>query len=128
MQQTYKLYSMTIKPIRTEKDYQAALKKIDALIAIDPKEGTTAFDELEIISTLVGAYEDLHHPIEAPDPVAAVKYIMKEKGLSRQDILKYFGGNKSLASAVLNKKREMSKSVIRALYHGLGIPYEILMG
>ena len=118
---------MKIKPIRTEKDYKAGLKRIDELIAINPKEGTPAFDELDIVSTLVESYESIHHPIEAPDPVAAIKYIMSEKGLSQKDIIKYFGGNKSLVSAVLSKKRELSKRVIKALHDGLGIPYEVLM-
>lgn len=118
---------MKINPIRTEKDYKAGLKRIDELIAIDPKEGTPAFDELDIVSTLVESYESIHHPIEAPDPVAAIKYIMEEKGLSQKDIIKYFGGNKSLVSAVLNRKRDLSKRVIKALHDGLGIPYEVLM-
>lgn len=118
---------MKIKPIRTEKDYRAALKRIDELIRHDPKEGTPAFDELDIVSTLVEAYEAVHYPIEAPDPVAAIKYIMNEKGLSQKDIVKYFGGSKSLVSAVLHKKRELSKRVIKALHNGLDIPYEVLM-
>ena len=118
---------MKIKPIRTEKDYRASLIRIDELIAGDPKEGTPEFDELDVISTLVEAYENIHYQIEAPDAVAAIKYIMAEKGLRQKDIVKYFGGNKSLVSSVLNKKRELSKNVIKALHHGLGIPYDILM-
>lgn len=118
---------MKIKPIRTEKDYRASLKRIDELIALDPKEGTSAYDELDIISTLVESYESEHHVIDAPDPVDAIKYIMSEKGLSQKDIVKYFGGNKSLVSAVLHKRRELSKRVIKALHEGLNIPYEVLM-
>lgn len=118
---------MKIKPIRTERDYRAALKRIDEIIALDPKAGTPAFDELDIISTLVESYESIHHEIEAPDPVAAIKYIMSEKGLSQKDMVKYFGGNKSLVSAVLHKKRELSKRIIKALHDGLDIPYEVLM-
>ena len=79
---------MKIKPIRTEKDYRAGLKRIDELIAMNPREGTSAFDELDIISTLVESYESIHHPIETPDAVAAIKYIMSEKGLSQKDIVK----------------------------------------
>ncbi len=118
---------MAIRPIRTEKDYRAALKRIDALIALDPKEGTAAYDELDIISTLAEAYETLHYPIEAPNPVEAIKYIMEEKGLEQKDLAKYFNGNKGLVSAVLSHKRELSKRVIKSLHEGLGIPYEILM-
>src|SRR5690606_32331878 len=116
-----------IKPIRTEKDYRAALKKIDALVVLDPAEGTSAYDELDILSTLVEAYESLHYPIEAPNPVAAIKYIMQEKGLEQKDLVKYFNGNKGLVSAVLSRKRALSKNVIKSLHEGLGIPYEILM-
>lgn len=118
---------MNVKPIRTEKDYREALKRIDELIALDPKERTSDFDELDVISTLVESYENIHYQIEAPDPVEAIKYIMKEEGLSQKDLVKYFGGNKGLVSAVLNKKRELSKRVSKALHDGLGIPYEILM-
>lgn len=71
--------------------------------------------------------KNTHYAIEAPDPVEAIKYIMEEKGLDQKDIVKYFNGNKSLVSAVLNRKRELSKNVIKALHEGLGIPYEILM-
>ena len=118
---------MNIKPIRIEKDYRKALKRIDQLIALDPKEGSVEYDELDVISTLVEDYENTHCAIEAPDPIEAIKYIMEEKGLEQKDIVKYFNGNKSLVSAVLNRKRELSKSVIKALHEGLGIPYEILM-
>lgn len=118
---------MNIKPIRTERDYKVALKRIDQLIIIDPKEKTPEFDELDVLSTLVEAYENTHYPIEAPDPVKALKYIMEEQGLSQKDLVKYFGGNKSLVSAVLNRKRKLSKQIIKALHEGLGIPYEILM-
>jgi HTH-type transcriptional regulator/antitoxin HigA len=116
-----------IRPIRTEKDYRASLKRIDELIAHDPKEGTASFDELDVISTLVEAYENVHYPIEAPNAVEAIKYIMTEKGMSQKDMVEFFGGNKSLVSSVLSGKRELSKRIIKSLHDGLGIPYEILM-
>jgi Predicted transcription regulator containing HTH domain len=118
---------MNIKPIRTEKDYRAMLKRIDELIAVDPKEGTQECDELDVISTLVESYENIRYPIEAPDPVKAILYIMEECGLNQKDLIKYFNGSKGLVSAFLNGKRELSKNVIKSLHHGLGIPYEILM-
>jgi len=128
MLKQYKTYDMkNIKPIRTEKDYRAGLRRIDELIAHDPKEGTTSFDELDVVSTLVEAYENEHYPVEAPNAVEAIKYIMSEKGMNQQDLVKYFGGNKSLVSAVLSGKRELSKRIIKSLHDGLGIPYEILM-
>src|SRR5437868_529110 len=111
---------MNIRPIRTERDYKAALKRIDELVSLDPKEGTAAFDELDLISTLVEAYESIHYPIEAPDPVKAVQYIMEEKGLTQKDLVKYFNGSKSLVSAFLSGKKELSKSVIKSLHRELG--------
>ena len=118
---------MSIKPIRKETDYRKALKRIDELIALDPKDGTSEFDELDIISTLVEAYENIHYQIEAPDAVEAIKYIMNEKGMSQKDLIRYFGGNKCLVSVFLSGKRELSKSIIKSLHEELGIPYEILM-
>jgi HTH-type transcriptional regulator/antitoxin HigA len=118
---------MNIKPIRSEKDYRAALKRIDELIARDPKEETDAFDELDLISTLVESYENVHYQIEAPDPVSAIRYIMEERGLTQKDLVKHFNGSKGLVSSFLSGKRELSKSVIKALHKELGIPYEILM-
>ena len=118
---------MKVAPIRTQKDYRSAMKRMDQLIAIDPKQGSLEFDELDVISTLVEAYENIHYKIEAPGAVEALKYIMEEKGLSQSDLVKYFNGNKGLVSSVLSKKRELSKAVIKSLHEGLGIPYEILM-
>ena len=118
---------MNIKPIRTEQDYRSALKRLDHLISADPKDGSPQFDELDVLSTLVEAYETKYHPIEAPDPVEAIRYIMQENGLQQKDLVKYFGGSKSMVSAVLNRKRELSKQIIKSLHQGLGIPYEILM-
>lgn len=69
-----------IKPVRTKADYKAALARIEELIALQPKKGTAAYDELDILGTLVAAYEETHYPIDAPDPVEAVKYLMEEQG------------------------------------------------
>jgi HTH-type transcriptional regulator / antitoxin HigA len=118
---------MKIKPIRTEKDYRLAMKWIDELIILNPKEGSDEFDELDLISTLVESYENIHYKIEAPDPVKAIQYIMEEKGLSQKDLIKYFNGSKALVSSFLSGRRELSKKVIKSLHEGLGIPYEILM-
>ena len=117
---------MEIKPIHTERDYQKAMKRIDELIAIDPKYGTDEFDELDIISTLVEEYEDEHYPIEPLNPIEAIKYEMEENGLTRNDIAKYLG-NKSKVSEVLNGKRPLSLNMIKALHKGLGIPYDTLI-
>lgn len=117
----------TIKPIRTKADYQKALKRIDVLIAGNPAKGSEEYDELDILGTLVSAYEDTHYPIESPDPVAAVKYALKERGLSPRDIVSYFG-SKGVVSEFLNYKRGLSTRTIKFLHNELGIPYEVLLG
>lgn len=117
---------MKLKPIRTKKDYKEALKRIDELIATNPKEGTMVFDELDILGTLVVAYEEVHYPIEAPDPVEAVKLIMEERGMKGKDLIPFFG-SKGIVSEFLNRKRGLSLRTIRALHLNLGIPYEVLI-
>ncbi len=118
---------MNVKPIRTKKDYDKAMKRIYEIISHNPKPGTPEYDELKILSNLAWPFEEKHYPVDLPDPIKAIKYIMEEKGLIQKDIIKYFNGNKGLASAVLNGKRSMSKKIIKSLHKGLGIPYEILM-
>ena len=114
-----------IKPVRTKADYKSALKRIDELILMNPKKGTLIYDELDVLGTLVSAYEDIHYPIDAPNPVEAVKYIMEEKGLKSKDLIPYFG-SKGIVSEFLNHKRGLSTRAIKALHDGLGLPYEIL--
>lgn len=116
----------SIKPIRTKADYKAAMKRIDALIAKNPKKGSDEYDELDVLGTLVSAYEDIHYPITAPGPVEAVKCAMEEKGLKPKDLISYFG-SKGIVSEFLNKKRGLSTRVIKALHKGLGLPYEVLL-
>jgi HTH-type transcriptional regulator/antitoxin HigA len=115
-----------IKPVRSKADYKAALKRIDELIVLNPKRGTTAFDELDILGTLVSAYEDIHYPIEAPDPVEAVKYIMEEEGLKAKDLAVYFG-SKGNVSEFLNHKRRLSVRIIKELHERFRLPYEVLL-
>jgi HTH-type transcriptional regulator/antitoxin HigA len=115
-----------VKPVRTKADYKAALARIDELIALNPKKGTPAYDELDIIGTLVSAYEDIHYPIEAPDPVEAIKYIMEEEGLKPKDLVAYFG-SKGNVSEFLNHKRGLSLRVIKALHDDFKLPYEVLL-
>lgn len=116
----------TIKPVRTKADYKAALLRIDELIASNPKKGTAAYDELDIIGTLVSAYEDINYPINAPDPVEAVKYIMEEQDLKPKDLIVYFG-SKGNVSEFLNHKRTLSVRTIKALHDKLNLPYEVLL-
>ena len=115
-----------IKPVRTKGDYKAALERIEELIAQNPKKGTDAYDELDIIGTLVSAYEDIHYPIEAPDPVEAVKYMMEEEGLKPKDLVTYFG-SKGNVSEFFSHKRKLSLRVIKALHDNFNLPYEVLI-
>jgi len=114
-----------VKPIRTKSDYKAALKRIDEIILSNPKEGTNLYDELDVIGTLVSAYEDIHYVIDVPDPVDAVKYIMEEQGLKPKDLVPYFG-SKGIVSEFLNHKRGLSTRIMKALHDEFGIPYEVL--
>ena len=115
---------MDIRPIRTEADYQAALAEIERLFgtALNTPEG----DRLDVLTTLVEAYEDLHYRIPAPDPVEAIKYYMESRGLSRGDLEPYLG-SRARVSEVLSRKRPLSLSMIRRLHTGLGIPADVLI-
>jgi HTH-type transcriptional regulator/antitoxin HigA len=116
---------MNVKPIRTQKDLREALDRIDEII--DAKYGTTEYDELEILSTLVESYEEKHCPVPPPDPVEAIKFRMDQLGLKQNDIAKYLGG-KSRASEVLSRKRPLSLRMIRNLHSKLHIPSDSLLG
>lgn len=115
-----------IKPIHNKNDYKAALKRIDQLIAINPEEGTAAYDEFDVWGTLVSAYEDIHYPIDAPDPVETIQYVMEENGLKQKDLIPYFG-IKGLVSEFLNWKRTLSIATIKALHKAFRLPYELLI-
>ena len=115
---------MNIKPIKTKRDYNEALKRMQILWGA--KSGTPDGDDLDVLATLADNYEEANFPIEAPDPVEAIKYLMEEKGIDRKDLEKAIG-DKSKVSEVLSRKRELSKRMIRALHDSFGIPYEILM-
>lgn len=117
---------MEIKPIRSESDYQAALKEIDKLIESQP--GTPEGDRMDVLVTLVEAYEASHFPIPEPDdPVGVLEYYMESRGLSRSDLIVYLG-SKERVSEVLNRKRGLSLEMIRRLHTGLGIPCDLLIG
>jgi HTH-type transcriptional regulator/antitoxin HigA len=116
---------MNVKPIRSKKDLREALARIDAII--DSKNGTPEYDELEVLSTLVEAYEEKHCPIPPPDPIEAIKFRMDQLGLKQADVAKYLGG-KNRASEVLSRKRSLSLRMIRNLHHKLHIPSDSLLG
>lgn len=117
---------MEIKPIRSEADYQEALKEIEKLIETQP--GTPEGDRMDVFVTLVEAFEAKHFPIPEPDdPVQVLEYYMESRGLSRSDLIAYLG-SKERVSEVLNRKRGLSLQMIRNLHAGLGIPADLLVG
>lgn len=116
---------MNIKPIKTEADYDAALSRIDMLM--DAEMGTPEGDELDVLATLIEAYEAKQYPISPPDPVEAIKFRMEQAGLNRKD-LEPFLGRSGRVSEVLNRQRPLSINMIRKLWKGLQIPLESLVG
>ena len=115
---------MDIQPIKTENDYDAALQLVEELW--DSEEGTAEGDRLDILITLVDAYEQINHPIYPPDPVAAIEFHMDQNELTRADLETYIG-TRARVSEVLNRKRGLSIEMIRNLHEGLGIPLESLI-
>lgn len=116
---------MEITPIRTEKDYTLALKRIDALMDAEPN--TKEFDELDILVTLVEAYEEKHYKIDAPDPIAAIKFRMEQEGLKQKDLVSALG-DETRVSKVLKGERSLTVDMIRKLHDQFKIPFESLLG
>jgi HTH-type transcriptional regulator / antitoxin HigA len=117
---------MDIRPIRSKADYKATLKEISALMALDPKLGTPQGDRLDILATLVQAYEAKHLPITSPDPVEAIKFRMEQSGLSVKDLEPMIGKSNRVYE-VLNRKRPLTLAMIRRLHQNLGIPADVLI-
>ena len=115
---------MDIQPIKTEAHYNAALAEINRLF--DAEFGTPEGDKLDILVTLVQAYEKIHHPIQAPNPVSAIKFVMEQQGLTRKDLEPYLG-SRSRVAEILNHKRKLTLSMIRKLSSALKIPTELLV-
>ena len=115
---------MTIKPIKRERDYQTALKEIERLWNARPN--TPKGDRLEVLVTLVEAYEQKHYKVEPPDPVEAIKFRMEQLGLKASDLAKILGG-RSRVSEVLNRKRKLTVDMMRSLRKRLDIPAESLL-
>lgn len=115
---------MNIKPIKTEFDYNAALREIEQIMGAE--QNTPEGDKLDILTTLVEAYEEKHYPIDPPDPIEAIIHQMESQGLSRKDLEKYLG-TRARVSEILNRKRSLSLQMIRNLQQGLGISSEILI-
>ena len=115
---------MDIRPIKTEADYRAALTEIERLF--DAKPNTPDGDRLDVLTTLVEAYEAKHYAIPAPDPVEAIQYYMESRGLTRRDLEPYIG-SRARVSEVLTRKRPLSLEMVRRLHKGLGIAAEVLL-
>lgn len=117
---------MEIRPIRTEADYKATLKEVSRLMESDPDLGTPDGDRLDILATLVQAYESKHYPVDLPDPVEAIKFRMEQAGLTPKD-LEPMIGRMNRVYEVLNRKRALTLPMIWKLHQGLGIPAESLI-
>ena len=113
-----------VRPIRTEADHEAALAEVERLWGA--KSGTPEGDRLDVLATLIDAYEAQHHPMDPPDPVEAIKFRMEQQGLTRKD-LEPLLGTRTRVAEVLGGRRGLSIAMIRRLHERLGIPAEILI-
>lgn len=113
-----------VKPIRSEADYEAALAEIERLWGA--RSGTPESDRLNVLATLVDAYESEHEPIDPPDPIEAIKFRMDQQSLTRRDLEAILGARARVAE-VLNRKRDLSIGMIRRLHERLGISAEVLI-
>lgn len=121
----YKTYAMNIKPIKTEYDYQVALKRFEILF--DAPTGTPESDEADILALLIDEFENKNYPIEAPDPIEAIKIRMEEMQLKQIDLVDAIGG-KSRVSEILNRKRKLTVEMIRNLTTKLNLSPGLLIG
>ena len=115
---------MLPKPIKTRKEYQEALDRLEVIF--DSKKGTAEGDELEVLGMLIEKYEDEKFPVGFPDPIEAIKFRMEQLGYTQSDLAKVVG-RKSRASEILNKKRKLSLEMIRQLHESLNIPTDVLI-
>lgn len=115
---------MELKPIKTEQDYRNGLKRLEVIFdaEINTKEG----DEAEILSMLIENYENEHYPIEAPDPIEAIKIRMEELNMRQKDLIGIIGG-KSRVSEILNRKKKLTVEMIRDLERILQISASVLV-
>jgi HTH-type transcriptional regulator/antitoxin HigA len=115
---------MRIKPIKTKKDYQSALVRLEQIF--DAKAGTEEGDELDVLGILIDKYEIEHFPVELPDPIEAIKFRMEQMGYSQNDLAKVVG-LKSRASEILSGKRKLTLEMIRNLHETMKIPTDVLI-
>jgi HTH-type transcriptional regulator/antitoxin HigA len=115
---------MNIKPIKTDRDYRRVLKEIEGLM--DAKRNTPAGDRLDVLATLVEAWEAKHYPLDLPDAVEAIKYHMDQQGLAPRDLIPFIG-SRNRVYEVLSRKRPLTLAMVRRLHEGLGIPADSLI-
>lgn len=115
---------MTLKIIKTKKDYQEALERFEEIF--QAKVGTIESDEADVLSLLIGEYEDNHYVINAPNPLEAIKYRMEQQGLTNKDLAEILGF-KSRVTDIFNKHRKLNLTMIRKLHNKLHIPLETLV-
>src|SRR5438093_11900327 len=113
-----------MRPIRTKRDYESALEEVERLWGA--KTGTRDGDRLDVLGTLVDAYETEHYPMDPPDPIEAIKFRMEQQGLTRRD-LEGILGTRTRVAEVLNRRRGLSINMIRRLHERLGISAEVLI-
>lgn len=115
---------MDIKPIKNEIDYEAALAEVDKLMTAEP--GTPDYDRLDVLTTLIEAYEEKAHPIGAPDPIEAIKHTLEAKGLSEKELDPILG-SRTRTWEIMHRQRTLSLRMIRGLHENLNIPAEVLI-
>jgi len=115
---------MEINPIKSRRDYRRALKEVEGLMRA--RRNTPQGDRLDVLVTLVEAWESKHYPLDLPDPIEAIKYHMEQRELSPQDLIPFIGGRNRVYE-VLARKRPLTLKMIRRLHEGLGIPAESLI-
>ena len=115
---------MEIVPIKTNRDYRRTLKEIEGLMTA--RRGTPEGDRLDVLVTLIEAWEARNYPLDLPDPIAAIRYHMEQNGLAAKDLAPYIGGRNRVYE-VLNGRRPLSLKMIWRLHNGLGIPAESLI-
>jgi HTH-type transcriptional regulator/antitoxin HigA len=118
---------MNIRPIRTDADYRAALATVSPLFDLEIEPGTPEGDRFDVLVTLIEAYERRHFPVEAPDPIEAIKFRMEQQGLTPADLQPMIG-RLNRVYEVLNRRRPLTMAMVRRLHAQLGIPAESLIG
>ena len=124
MRKPYEGKAMNIKPIRTKRDYNEALKSVEGLMIA--RTGTPEGDMLDVLVTLIQAYEAKNFPMLPPDPIESIKFVMEQRGLTVHDLTPVFGRT-NRAYEVLSRRRPLSLAMIRKLHSDFGIPAEVLI-